>query len=137
MNAKDYLLEIKMNRRKINILQAEVERLRTDAESVSISLDGMPKGSGKSSKWENIVIQLAECEEQLVEQLANLWSKQMHAIELIGRLKPKHQMILTEYYISDKTWERIAYEQGITWRSVYRLSDRALREFEKVLNENN
>lgn len=137
MNAKEYLLEIKMIRRKVNMLQAEVERLRTDAESVSISLDGMPKGSGKQSKWENIVIQLTECEEELMDKLSELWSKQMHAIELISRLTPKHQMILTEYYIADKTWERIAYEQGITWRSVYRLSDRALREFERILNENN
>lgn len=132
MTAKEYLHEIKKIRRRVNLLQAEVSRLRTDAESVSINLDGMPKGkSGRS--WENLAVQLAECESTLQSELSLLWSKQMQAVELIGRLKPKHQMILTEYYIADKTWERIAYEQDITWRHCYRLHGSALAEFERVL----
>lgn len=132
MNAKEYLLQIKKIRRRVNLLQAEVDRLRTDAESVSINLDGMPRGKGKSS-WENLAIQLAECESILQEQLSALWSKQMEAILLLGKLKPKHQQILTEYYIADKTWERIAYEQDITWRHCYRLHGSALAELEGVL----
>lgn len=133
MNAKEYLLQIKKIRRRVNLLQAEVDRLRTDAESVSINLDGMPRGKGKSS-WENLAIQLAECESILQEQLSELWSKQMEAILLLGKLKPKHQQILTEYYIADKTWERIAYEQDITWRHCYRLHGSALAELEGVMN---
>ena len=134
MNAKEYLLQIKKIRRRVNLLQAEVDRLRTDAESVSINLDGMPRGKGKSS-WENLAIQLAECESILQEQLSALWSKQMEAILLLGKLKPKHQQILTEYYIADKTWEQIAYEQGITWRHCYRLHGSALAELDKVMED--
>ena len=134
MTAKEYLLQIKKLRRRVNLLQAEVDRLRTDAESVSINLDGMPRGSGKSS-WENLAVQLAECESILQEQLSALWSKQMEAILLLGKLKPKHQQILTEYYIADKTWERIAYEQDITWRHCYRLHGSALAELEKVMQD--
>lgn len=132
MTAKEYLLQIKKIRRRVNLLQAEVDRLRTDAESVIINLDGMPRGKGKSS-WENLAIQLAECESILQEQLSALWSKQMEAILLLEKLKPKHQQILTEYYIADKTWERIAYEQDITWRHCYRLHGSALAELEKVM----
>ena len=135
MNAKEYLLEIKKIRKRVNLLQTEIERLRTDAESVSINLDGMPKGSGKGT-WENLAIQLAECESVLMKELSVLWSKQMKAIMLLDKLKPKHQMILTEYYIEDKTWEQIAYEQGYTWRHCYRLHGSALNEFEGVMQEN-
>ena len=92
MNAKEYLLEIKKIRKRVNLLQTEIERLRTDAESVSINLDGMPKGSGKGT-WENLAIQLAECESVLMKELSVLWSKQMKAIMLLDKLKPKHQMI--------------------------------------------
>ena len=134
MNAKEYLLEIKTIRHKINFLQTEVERLRTDAESVGINLDGLPKGTGKST-FENIAIQLAECESKLQARLSELWSKQMHAIELLERLKPKHRMILTEYYIEDKTWERIAYEQDLSWRHCYRLHGYALAELERTMND--
>ena len=132
MKAKEYLMEIKKIRKRVNLLQAEVERLRTDAESVSINLDGMPKGVGKGT-WENLAIQLAECESILQNQLSVLWSKQMQAIELLGKLKPKHQMILTEYYIADKKWEQIAYEQDLSWRHCYRLHGSALVELDKVL----
>lgn len=134
MNAKEYLLEIKKIRKRVNLLQTEIERLRTDAESVSINLDGMPKGSGKGT-WENLAIQLAECESVLMKELSVLWSKQMKAIMLLDKLKPKHQMILTEYYIEDKTWEQIAYEQGYTWRHCYRLHGSALIEFERVMQD--
>ena len=134
MNAKEYLMEIKQIRKKVNQLQTEVERLRTDAESVSINLDGLPKGSGKGT-FENLALQLAECETELMNQLSTLWEKQMHAIDLLGKLKPKHQMILTQYYIEDKTWERIAYEQNLSWRHCYRLHGYALAELERVMND--
>lgn len=132
MTAKEYLLEIKQIRRRVIMLQKEIERLRTDAESVSVNLDGMPKGKGKGT-WENLAVQLAECESILTDQLSALWSKQMKAIELLSHLKPKHQQILTEYYIEDKTWETIAYEQNITWRHCYRLHGSALVELEEVI----
>lgn len=134
MTAKEYLMQIKQIRRRVNLLQTEVDRLRTDAESVSINLDGMPKGKGKGT-WENLAIQLAECESVLQKELSALWAKQMEAIMLLGKLKPKHQKILTEYYIADKTWERIAYEQDITWRHCYRLHGSALAELERVMRD--
>ena len=50
MTAKEYLQDIKKIRRRVKLLQAEVERLRADAESVSINLDGMPRGKGKEDR---------------------------------------------------------------------------------------
>ena len=134
MTAKEYLQEIKKIRRRVNLLQTEVERLRADAESVSINLDGMPRTQGNKT-WENLVIQLAECESVLQAELSALWKKQIDAILLLEKLKPKHQQILTEYYIADKTWERIAYELDITWRYCYKLHGSALAELEKVMHD--
>lgn len=134
MTAKEYLQDIKKIRRRVKLLQAEVERLRADAESVSINLDGMPRGKGKAS-WENLAVQLAECESVLNAELSALWQKQIKAILLLDKLKPKHQQILTEYYIADKTWERIAFELDITWRYCYKLHGSALAELEGVMND--
>ena len=44
MEAKEYLESYRLIQTRINVLIAEIERLRTEAESVSINLDGMPKG---------------------------------------------------------------------------------------------
>ena len=134
MNAKEYLMEIKRARSRITALQEQIEMLRADAENIGISLDGMPRGQSKTS-FEDIAIQLAECESKLTAELSALWSKQMEAILILEMLTPKHRTILTEYYIKDKTWERVAYEQGYSWRHCYRLHGYALAELEGVLND--
>ena len=133
MNAKEYLLDIKRTRSKITMIQEQIEMLRADAENIGISFDGMPKGQGKT--FEDVALKLTDCEIRLQNELSNLWLKQMEAIELLENLKPKHRTILTEYYIKDKTWERVAYEQGYSWRHCYRLHGYALAELEGVLNE--
>lgn len=135
MNAKDYLLEYKRIDARVRILQAEVEKLRTDAEGMSINLDGMPRSSGKSDKIARLAIQLASYETQLADELSHLWSKRMEIVGELSKLKnPKHFMILHARYIEGKTWEHIAVDMDITWRYCYMLHGRALAEFEKVFN---
>lgn len=128
-----YLLEIKGLRNKIDFLQGEAERLRADAESVGINLDGLPKGHGRT--FEETAIELSECESKLLGKLSELWKKQMYAIELLSRLKPKHMQILKLYYLDDKTWEEVAYTMGISWRRVYSMRIEAEAEFERIMNK--
>lgn len=138
MNAKDYLLEYKRIDARVRILQAEVEKLRTDAEGMSINLDGMPRSSGKSDKIARLAIQLASYETQLADELSHLWSKRMEIVGELSKLKnPKHFTLLHAKYIENKTWERIAVDMDITWRHCYRLHGSALAEFEKVLGGQN
>lgn len=134
MNAKDYLLEYKRIDARVRILQAEVEKLRTDAEGMSINLDGMPRSSGKSDKIARLAIQLASYETQLADELSHLWSKRMEIVAKLSELNdPKHFTILHSKYIEGKTWERIAVDMDITWRYCYILHGRALAELEKNL----
>lgn len=134
MNAKDYLLEYKRIDARVRILQAEVEKLRTDAEGMSINLDGMPRSSGKSDKIARLAIQLASYETQLADELSHLWSKRMEIVGELSKLNdPKHFTILHSKYIEGKTWERIAVDMDITWRYCYILHGRALTELEKIL----
>jgi hypothetical protein len=113
MNAKDYLLEYKRIDARVRILQAEVEKLRADAEGMSINLDGMPRSSGKSDKIARLAIQLASYETQLADELSHLWSKRMEIVEELSKLKnPKHFTILHSKYIEGKTWEEIDQD---TW----------------------
>ena len=136
MNAKDYLLEYKRIDARVRILQAEVEKLRTDAEGMSINLDGMPRSSGKSDKIARLAIQLASYETQLADELSHLWSKRMEIVAKLSELNdPKHFTILHSRYIEGKTWEHIAVDMDITWRHCYRLHGSALAEFEKILNK--
>lgn len=137
MNAKDYLLEYKRIMVRVQILQTEIERLRTEAEGATISLDGMPKGSGAYDKTARLAIQLAAYESDLSDELSHLWSKRMDIINNLGKLQDgKLQKLLHARYIECKSWEHIAVEMDITWRYCYMLHGEALVAFEKILKQN-
>lgn len=134
MTAKEYLETYRIMQTRINVLMAEIERLRTEAESVSINLDGLPKGSAYDDKTARLVAQMADCESTLQAEMGTLWIRRMKIIDELGQLKNhKHQRILHLRYIECKSWEHIAVEMGITWRHCYRLHGSALNEFDTMM----
>lgn len=137
MTAKDYLLQVKEIRHRVKILEEQVQQLRADAESVGISLDGMPHAQGgKKSKWEAIVIQLADCEGKLMAEMSELWSRTMKANVYIGRIQStQYQDILIRRYLKDQRWEQISYEMHISWQHSFRIHGHALTELEKILHD--
>lgn len=135
MTAKEYLKQIKEIRHRIRILDEQIQQLRADAESVGISIDGMPHAQGgKNTKWESLVIQLADCEHELQTEMSTLWSKTMQANVYIGRIEStQYQDILIRRYLKDQRWEQISYEMHISWQHSFRIHSRALTELEKIL----
>ena len=134
MTAREYLTHIRDMATRVRFLQDELERLRTDAASASISLDGMPKAvGGKSDKLERLAIKLAEYDSELKDELTALLNEKQRAIKMIAQLPPKQQTILTERYIHAKKWEQIAYEMDISWRYCHMLHGQALVNFDKIL----
>ena len=137
MEARNYLESYKQIQTRINVLQAEINRLRTEAESVSINLDGMPKGQGGNDKLSRIVADMADLEATLLAEMSGLYIRRQRIITQLGMLKShKHQLLLQKRYLECKSWEAIAYEMDITWRHCYRLHGSALAEFEEILQQN-
>lgn len=138
MTAKEYLLQIKDRRERIRVLIEEIEQLRTDAESVSISLDGMPRNQSGQSRFESLAIQLAEAESKLTAEMSDLWSQTMKAHALIGEIpSAQRQQILTKRYLKGQRWETIAYEMHMSWNNCFRVHGHALTDLEKILKDNN
>ena len=137
MTAREYLQTIRDRRERIKVLLEEIEQLRTDAESVSINLDGMPRNNGQSS-FEKLAIQLAEAETQLTDEMSGLWSETMKAHRLIGQVSnSQRQQILTKRYLKNQRWEEIAYEMHFSWQHCFRVHGLALAELDKILQDNN
>lgn len=133
MTAREYLQTIRDRRERIKVLLEEIEQLRTDAESVSINLDGMPRNNGQSS-FEKLAIQLAEAETQLTDEMSGLWSETMKAHRLIGQVSnSQRQQILTKRYLKNQRWEEIAYEMHFSWQHCFRVHGLALAELDKIL----
>lgn len=137
MDAKGYLESYRLIQTRINVLMAEVERLRAEAESVSINLDGMPRGTATDDKLSRLVAEMADLESTLTDELSGLYIRRMKIITLLGLMKNhKHQLLLQKRYIDCKSWEHIAVEMDISWRYCYMLHGSALAEFEKILEIN-
>lgn len=137
MDAKGYLDSYRLIQTRINVLMAEVERLRAEAESVSINLDGMPRGTATDDKLSRLVAEMADLESTLTDELSGLYIRRMKIITLLGLMKNhKHQLLLQKRYIDCKSWEHIAVEMDISWRYCYMLHGSALAEFDKILEKN-
>ena len=135
MEAKDYLESYRLIQTRINVLQSEISRLRTEAESVSINLDGMPKGQGGNDKLSRLAVEIADCEATLTAELSGLYNRRIRIINQLGMLKShKHQQLLHKRYIECKSWELIAVEMDISWRYCYMLHGSALAEFQGVMD---
>lgn len=137
MDAKGYLDSYRLIQTRINVLMAEVDRLRAEAESVSINLDGMPRGTATDDKLSRLVAEMADLESTLTDELSGLYIRRMKIITMLGLMKNhKHQLLLQKRYIDCKSWEHIAVEMDISWRYCYMLHGSALAEFEKILEKN-
>ena len=111
MGAKEYLESYRLIQTRINVLRAEIERLRAEAESVSINLDGMPRGTATDDKMSRIIAEMTDMESTFAQELSGLYIKRMRIITQLGELKNhKHQRLLQLRYIDCKSWEHIAYE---------------------------
>ena len=134
MEAKEYLESYRLIQTRINVLMSNIERLRAEAESVSINLDGMPKGTATDDKMSRLVAEMADLEATLTDEMSGLYVRRMRIITQLGKLKShKHQLLLQKRYIECKSWELIAVEMDITWRHCYRLHGSALAEFQEVM----
>ena len=135
MTAKEYLMQIRHIALRVRRIQNELEQLRTDAASVSVNLDGMPRVSGNTDRLAILAIKMAEYNTELQEELNMLLDEKVRAIRMIKTLPQKQQTVLIEYYIHVKKWEQIAEEMNISVRHCQRLHGNALYNFDKVLNK--
>lgn len=136
MDAKEYLTSYRTIQERHNILLKEINRLTEEAASVSVNLDGMPKGGQTSDKTARLAVQIADMTSKMKEEMDDLLRRRMKIIHQLRQVKNhKHQTLLHKRYIECKTWERIAYEMDISWRYCYQLHGSALAEFSEIMKK--
>lgn len=118
----------------IFIIEQELKKLREQMDSLTIDLDGMPRGTAVSDKTGELATQLADYEEKLIDARSNAWSIRMNVVNTIGKLTDStYSQLLYKRYIELKTWERIAAELNYSYMHITRLHGYALAEIENVL----
>jgi DNA-directed RNA polymerase specialized sigma subunit len=78
---------------------------------------------------------LVELENQIDQKTDFLYALKIEIGDMIERLEnPIHRIVLTDYYISGKTWDEVAAQIHYSRQHVMRIKKKAIREVEALLN---
>lgn len=126
---KQYLRRYQTAKRRVGMIQEEIEELRSSKTS-PVGL-----GVGAPRKW---YTDLSGCAARLDELLRELEAeKEMQMVtyreirQQIGMVPdPTEQEILSRRYLIGQSWEKIAVEMGYSYRNITRVHGYALKHFE-------
>lgn len=117
--------------RTVRRCMEELQQLRAEATSVSQSLSGMPSGGGDGQAIPRAVERIEAAESRLASAygaaLAEL-NQVKNAIDTVP--DPLCRDILTRRYILGQRWERIAADNDLVMRQVFRLHHRAVESLD-------
>ena len=139
MNAKDYLLQYKMLVVRIENAERDIDEIREERNSISIVLDGMPRGSAISDKTAKLAVLLADMEAELLDLRTEAWLKKLEIIRTIDKLSnPAEVKLLHLRYLDNYTWKKIAVTMNYTYQWVAgTLHSNALQSLDKIINGGN
>lgn len=130
MTAKEYLRSIKYLDNAINAKQAELDRLRHDAESIKgISYDS-DRVQGNISDSMKIVDKIIELSNEINREIDNLVDLKRDAhIKIEKVCNKKFISLLTDIYINGYTFEQVAEKMNISYSTICRYHGQALQVF--------
>ena len=113
--------------RTMRRLLEELQQLQAEATSVSQALSGMPSGGGDGQAIPRAVERIADAESRLVSAYGAALAECSRVKDAIDTVPdPLRRDILTRRYILGQRWERIAADNDLVMRQVFRLHHRAV-----------
>lgn len=135
MTAKEYLRSIKYLDNAINAKQAELDRLRHNAQSIrGVSYDGDKVQGGVSDSMRIVdkIIELNNVINTEIDKLIDLKAEAHSKIEKV--CNRKFISLLTDIYINGYTLEQVAERLNVNYRTVCRWYGEALQIFRRENN---
>ena len=135
MRAIELLVEYVRLRKRIRLLQAQIEARRERAEALS----GWPEGdrvqtSHEPDKIGRAVAELADSEAELMDMEADAIER-MDEIEALLRMlrNPDGALVIQYKYIRGMSWDEVAETMNYSSRWVQELKRKAIREIDEIL----
>ena len=127
---KQYLRRYQTAKRRVGLIQEEIEELRSSKTSPVGLGDGMPHGSG-TSDLSGYAARLDELLRELEAEKEMQMVTYREIRQQIGMVPdPTEQEILSRRYLIGQSWEKIAVEMGYSYRNITRVHGYALKHFE-------
>ena len=118
---KQYLRRYQTAKRRVGMIQEEIEELRSSKTSPVGLGDGMPHGSG-TSDLSGYAARLDELLRELEAEKEMQMVTYREIRQQIGMVPdPTEQEILSRRYLIGQSWEKIAVEMGYSYRNITRV----------------
>lgn len=129
MTAKEYLSQAYMLNDEINAKLETLESLKAIATKITAANSGMPGGNGDPHGKEDVIIKIAELNEEIKKDVDRLVDIKRDIIRTINGISNRtHRVLLIKRYVNGEDWENIAVDMGYYIRHIYALHGKALKE---------
>lgn len=128
--------ELRSHRKAVREVRQLREQLRTLETAMldprAPNLAAAPRGSGPSNPVERAILRVEALRGRYADKLAALLAQQELIEQAIERLDPCERMVIREYYIAGRSWERVCETMHYTERHTHRIHGRALQKLQDV-----
>ena len=136
MTAKEYLGQLLRYEKMINNKLSELYQLKAMSSSISVAIDSeRVQTSVRNDKIPNAIVRIEEKQAEINSIVSDYVNAKDNIIRDIEKLTDSTQYdVLFKRYVEHKTFEVIATDLNYSWRQIIRIHGEALREFEKIIN---
>ena len=124
---KEFLMSYQKEKRRVRRLEEQLEELRRNKMSPSVTNDGMPHGTDKKD-LSDYAVKVDEIEQELV---AVRYSRICAFQEVQKRIEAmedeREKDLLTYRYLKGLKWEEICVRMDYKWRQVHRIHAMAIK----------
>lgn len=132
MTDKEFLQQVFIAYQEVDSKLEQIARLQSLATRTTTVIHDTPCGNGTalSSRVERAVIAIQGQTEFLADEINHLLNVRREVADAIAKVRdPTERRVLEYRYLAFKSWKEISHAMKAGLRHVYRLHDRALKNF--------
>lgn len=135
MTVKEFLQQVFIAYQDVDSKLEQIARLQSLATRTTTIISGTPHGAGTalSSRVEQAIVDVQGQSEFLADEINHLLKVRREVADAINKVTdPTERRILEYRYLAFLSWKEIAHSMRTGLRTIYRLHDRALKNFAAV-----
>ena len=138
MTGKEYMHQSKICRRKIRLLEEQIERDTTLAQGVgAIRYDKVNvQTSPVQDRLTDIIDRIIKSTEELQKEISKLQDFERETGKYLLLLDEKYERVLSLHYLNNMSWCMVAEKLGYDDVYIYEIKNKALDALTKVLKDN-
>lgn len=137
MTAKEFLQQVFIAYQAADCKLEQMARLQSMATRTTTVIHSTPCGNGSAlfSRIENAVASIQGQSEQLADEITHLLQVRSEVSAVVAKVANSAERRVLEYrYLCFYSWKEISHAMKIGIRTIYRLHEKALKDFAAVTN---